>query len=96
MPLQGVAVLLFKKNGVDFVVASSLFEMVRGMNKLTGDNLIDLAVLTRHIEARDREISNEYTKDVQAMGIRNALKYPGDTLSRTPLPTRSWTRAPTR
>ncbi|MEI5521239.1 FAD-binding dehydrogenase [Streptomyces brasiliscabiei] len=73
----------FKKNGVDFVVASSLSEMVRGMNKLTGENLIDLADLTRQIEARDREIDNEYTKDVQVMGIRNALKYPGDTLSRT-------------
>ncbi|QFR03052.1 FAD-binding dehydrogenase [Streptomyces phaeolivaceus] len=73
----------FKKNGVDFVVASSLSEMVRGMNKLTGKNLIDLADLTRQIEARDREIDNEYTKDVQVMGIRNALRYPGDTLSRT-------------
>lgn len=72
-----------KKNGVDFVVASSLSEMVRGMNKLTGENLIDLADLTRQIEARDREIDNEHTKDVQVMGIRNALKYPGDTLSRT-------------
>ncbi|MFE7842329.1 FAD-binding dehydrogenase [Streptomyces sp. NPDC057474] len=73
----------FKKNGVDFVVASSLSEMVRGMNKLTGENLIDLADLTRQIEARDREIANPYTKDVQVMGIRNALAYPGDTLSRT-------------
>ncbi|WP_328545286.1 FAD-binding dehydrogenase [Streptomyces europaeiscabiei] len=73
----------FKKNGVDFVVASSLSEMVRGMNKLTGENLIDLADLTRQIEARDREIGNEYSKDAQVMGIRNALKYPGDSISRT-------------
>ncbi|WP_060890505.1 FAD-binding dehydrogenase [Streptomyces europaeiscabiei] len=73
----------FKKNGVDFVVASSLSEMVRGMNKLTGENLIDLADLTRQIEARDREIDNEYSKDAQVMGIRNALKYPGDSISRT-------------
>lgn len=53
------------------------------MNKLTGDDLIDLAGLKRQIEARDREIDNPYTKDVQVMGIRNALAYPGDTLSRT-------------
>ncbi|MFD0053975.1 FAD-binding dehydrogenase [Streptomyces sp. NPDC127168] len=73
----------FKKNGVDFVVAETLPELVRGMNKLTGDNLIALDGLQRQIEARDREIDNPYTKDVQVMGIRNALAYPGDTLSRT-------------
>lgn len=73
----------FKKYGEDFVVASSLPELVHGMNRLTGDNLIDLADLQRQIEARDREIANPYTKDLQVMGIRNALAYPGDTLSRT-------------
>ncbi|MFC9846586.1 FAD-binding dehydrogenase [Streptomyces sp. NPDC060223] len=73
----------FKKNGVDFVVATTLSELVRGMNKLTGDGLVDLADLQRQIEARDREIDNPYTKDVQVMGIRNALSYPGDSLSRT-------------
>ncbi|KUO05969.1 FAD-binding dehydrogenase [Streptomyces caeruleatus] len=73
----------FKEKGEDFVVAKTLPELVAGMNKLTGDNLIDLAGLTRQIEARDREIDNPYTKDAQVMGIRNALAYPGDTLSRT-------------
>lgn len=73
----------FKKNGVDFVVASSLSELVTGMNKLTGDGLIQLADLQRQIEARDREIDNPYTKDVQVMGIRNALAYTGDSLRRT-------------
>ncbi|MFF5476556.1 FAD-binding dehydrogenase [Streptomyces sp. NPDC012935] len=73
----------FKEKGEDFVVAKTLPELVTGMNKLTGDNLIDLADLKRQIEARDREIDNPYTKDVQVMGIRNALAYPGDTLSRT-------------
>lgn len=73
----------FKKNGVDFVVASTLSELVTGMNKLTGDGLIDLADLKRQIDARDREIDNPYTKDAQVMGIRNALTYPGDSLSRT-------------
>ncbi|MEU1184422.1 FAD-binding dehydrogenase [Streptomyces sp. NPDC005820] len=73
----------FKNKGEDFVVATTLTDLVAGMNKLTGDNLIDLADLKRQIEARDREIENPYTKDVQVMGIRNALDYPGDTLSRT-------------
>ncbi|MBP8531794.1 FAD-binding dehydrogenase [Streptomyces sp. MK37H] len=73
----------FRDKGEDFVVANNLPQLVAGMNKLTGDNLIDLADLKRQIEARDREIENPYTKDVQVMGIRNALAYPGDTLSRT-------------
>ncbi|WP_405592207.1 FAD-binding dehydrogenase [Streptomyces sp. NBC_01092] len=73
----------FKEKGEDFVVAKTLPELVTGMNRLTGDNLIELAALQRQIEARDREIDNPYTKDAQVMGIRNALAYPGDTLSRT-------------
>jgi hypothetical protein len=73
----------FKKNGADFVVATTLPELVRGMNELTGDDLIRLDDLRRQIEARDREIDNPYTKDVQVMGIRNALSYVGDSLSRT-------------
>ncbi|MFE4969289.1 FAD-binding dehydrogenase [Streptomyces sp. NPDC056660] len=73
----------FKNNGVDFVVADNLTDLVTGMNKLTGDNLIGLADLKRQIEARDREIDNPYTKDVQVQGIRNALSYIGDSLSRT-------------
>ncbi|MFI8182826.1 FAD-binding dehydrogenase [Actinacidiphila glaucinigra] len=73
----------FKKNGADFVVSSSLPALVAGMNRLTGEDLIDLADLKRQIDARDREIDNPYTKDVQVMGIRNALAYPGDFLSRT-------------
>ncbi|MFJ2115262.1 MULTISPECIES: FAD-binding dehydrogenase [unclassified Streptomyces] len=73
----------FKKNGVDFVVATTLPELVAGMNRLTGTSLIDLAGLKRQIDARDREIANPYTKDAQVMGIRNALAYPGDFLSRT-------------
>ncbi|MER6694074.1 FAD-binding dehydrogenase [Streptomyces minutiscleroticus] len=73
----------FKRNGEDFVVASTLSALVAGMNKLTGDGLVDLADLKRQIEARDREMDNPYTKDVQVMGIRNALAYVGDSLSRT-------------
>ncbi|EGX57645.1 fumarate reductase/succinate dehydrogenase flavoprotein domain-containing protein [Streptomyces zinciresistens K42] len=73
----------FKNKGEDFVVAKTLPELVTGMNRLAGGNLVELASLKRQIEARDREIDNPYTKDAQVMGIRNALAYPGDTLSRT-------------
>jgi len=73
----------FKKYGEDFVVASTLPELVAGMNRLTGTSLIDLAGLKRQIDARDREMDNTFSKDAQVMGIRNALSYLGDSLSRT-------------
>ena len=39
----------------DFVVEGTLPELVTGMNRLTGQPLIDLAGLTHEIVARDRE-----------------------------------------
>ena len=73
----------FEKYGADFVVANTLPELVTGMNRVAGGNLITLTDLKRQIDARDREIDNQYSKDAQVMGIRNALSYPGDSLSRT-------------
>jgi uncharacterized protein len=76
----------FKRNGADFVVARTLPELVEGMNKLTAEPLIDLADLERQIVARDREIDNSFTKDLQVMAIRNARRYRGDRLARTAAP----------
>jgi predicted oxidoreductase len=73
----------FQKYGADFVQASSLPELVAGMNRLTGTDLIKLADLKRQLDARDRETDNAYSKDAQVMGIRNALSYIGDSLART-------------
>ena len=66
----------FKRRGADFVVAATLPELVDGMNKLTGEALIDAGELERQIVARDREIDNPYTKDLQVMAIRNARRLP--------------------
>ncbi len=76
----------FKQHGADFVVASTLPELVGGMNKLTASPLIDLADLERQIVARDREIDNPFTKDLQVMAIRNARRFRGDRLARTAVP----------
>ena len=76
----------FKQHGADFVVARTLPELVAGMNKLTGEALIDLADLERQIVARDREIDNPFTKDLQVMAIRNARRFRGDRLARTAAP----------
>jgi uncharacterized protein len=70
------------------VVARTLPELVAGMNKLTGEALINLADLERQIVARDREMDNPFTKDLQVMAIRNARRYRGDRLARTAAPHR--------
>ncbi len=76
----------FKRHGADFVVARTLPELVEGMNKLTASPLIDLTDLERQIVARDREIDNPFTKDLQVMAIRNARRSRGERLARTAAP----------
>jgi uncharacterized protein len=78
----------FMDHGVDFVVEKDLGSLVRGMNALTKDPLIDEAELRREIVARDREIANPFTKDLQVMAIRGARNYLGDKLIRTAAPHR--------
>ncbi|MEV6193919.1 FAD-binding dehydrogenase [Streptomyces sp. NPDC051920] len=78
----------FMDNGVDFVVEKDLGALVRGMNALTEKPLIDEAALRREIVARDREIANPFTKDLQVMSIRGARNYLGDKLIRTASPHR--------
>jgi predicted oxidoreductase len=78
----------FMDKGVDFVVEKDLGALVRGMNELTGDELIDEAELRRQITARDREVANPFTKDLQVTAIRGARKYLGDKLIRTAAPHR--------
>lgn len=78
----------FKRNGADFVVERELGALVRGMNALTGEGLVEEAALRREIEARDREIANTYTKDLQVTAIRGARNYIGDKLVRTAAPHR--------
>jgi uncharacterized protein len=76
----------FKRHGPDFVVAGTLPELVAGMNKLTPEPLLELADLERQIVARDREIDNPFTKDLQVMAIRNARRSRGERLARTAAP----------
>jgi uncharacterized protein len=76
----------FMRHGMDFVVESSLDDLVTGMNKLAGENLIDPVDLRRQIEARDRETINPYTKDMQLTAVRGARRYRGDKLIRVAKP----------
>ncbi|WP_405013969.1 FAD-binding dehydrogenase [Kitasatospora sp. NBC_01539] len=78
----------FKKHGADFVVADSLDELVRGMNAKTPEALVDVAELRREIEARDREMANPFSKDLQVTAVHGARRYLGDKLIRTASPHR--------
>ncbi|WP_030758614.1 FAD-binding dehydrogenase [Streptomyces griseus] len=78
----------FMDKGADFVVEGDLSALVRGMNRITGRDLIDEAALRREITARDREVANPFTKDLQITAIRGARSYLGDRLIRTAAPHR--------
>ena len=78
----------FKQHGEDFVVADDLADLVAGMNRLTGEPLIDVVALRRVVEARDREISNAFAKDAQVVAIRDARRYWGDKVVRVASPHR--------
>ncbi|MGW0749630.1 FAD-binding dehydrogenase [Streptomyces sp. NPDC002587] len=78
----------FMDHGVDFVVERDLSALVRGMNAVTKEDLIDEAALREVITSRDREIANPFTKDLQVTAIHGARKYLGDKLIRTAAPHR--------
>jgi uncharacterized protein len=79
----------FLDRGEDFVVATTLPELVAGMNRITGGAPeLDLAQIEREIVARDREIEHPFTKDMQITAIRGARNYLGDKLIRVAPPHR--------
>jgi predicted oxidoreductase len=77
----------FKEKGADFVVASTLPELLHGMVRITTAPL-DPAQVTREIVARDREVDNVFTKDAQLTAVRGARHYLGDKLIRVAKPHR--------
>ncbi|WP_446039274.1 FAD-binding dehydrogenase [Streptomyces sp. SID1121] len=76
----------FMDKGADFVVEKDLSALVRGMNALTEEPLIDEAELRREIVARDRATVNPFGKDAQVTAVRGARRYLGDKLIRTVAP----------
>jgi uncharacterized protein len=76
----------FMDKGEDFVIADNLSKLVEGMNKLTGENLVNYKDVERQIVARDREMDNNFTKDLQVTAIRGARNYLGDKLIRVAFP----------
>ena len=78
----------FMRHGADFVVERDLQALVRGMNALTPEPLIDHDALEREIVARDREVENPYAKDLQLTAIHGARRFLADRLTRVAAPHR--------
>lgn len=79
----------FLNNGVDFVQATSLAELVEKMNAVTGNEPhLSLEAVEHEVRARDAEIANTFTKDLQITAMHGARAYLGDKLIRVAKPHR--------
>ncbi|GAB3303382.1 FAD-binding dehydrogenase [Geodermatophilus aquaeductus] len=79
----------FLDRGEDFVTATTLPELVAGMNRVTGGTPeITLETVEHEVVARDREVGHPFTKDLQLTAIRGARSYLGDKLIRVAPPHR--------
>ena len=78
----------FKEHGVDFVVSKDLRGLVEGMNRIARGPQLDHGAVEREIVARDRELDNRFSKDLQLAAIANARRYAGDRLIRVAKPHR--------
>ncbi|QCB29451.1 FAD-binding dehydrogenase [Corynebacterium endometrii] len=89
-PGTHVAVKAFMDNGIDWVVADTIEELVHDMNELTGDGApqISLEALRTVLEDRDSQLDNAFSKDAQVNYIRTARGFLGDKIVRTASPHR--------
>jgi predicted oxidoreductase len=78
----------FMKHGEDFVVEDTLERLVAGMQTLEPDVELPYAQVEREVLARDREMANPYTKDLQVVALRGARKYLPDRIARVAAPHR--------
>ncbi|ESY69363.1 FAD-binding dehydrogenase [Mesorhizobium sp. M0051] len=77
----------FMEKGEDFIVEADLPTLVARMNALAGgEPLLELAQVEREIRARDRQLDNPFSKDMQITALRGARAYLGDRLIRTAKP----------
>jgi predicted oxidoreductase len=78
----------FLRHGADFVHATDLDDLVAGMNAIVDAPALDPAAVRAQIVARDREVANPYSKDLQIVSIRGARGYLADRLTRVAKPHR--------
>ncbi|MGV9193200.1 FAD-binding dehydrogenase [Microbacterium sp. MC2] len=78
----------FLDRGADFVVRDTLEELIAGMQALPGGDVLDPHRVRTEVEARDRDVVNDFTKDAQIAMLRSARAFRGDRLVRTAPPHR--------
>jgi predicted oxidoreductase len=78
----------FMRHGSDFLVEPTLERLVAGMRTLEPDAELTFAQVEREVLARDREMDNKYSKDLQVVAMRGARKYLPDRLARVATPHR--------
>ena len=76
----------FKQHGADFVVERDLDALIAGMQELTDEPLLDAERVRAEVLARDREMDNPYSKDMQVVAIHGARRYLSDRLTRVASP----------
>ncbi|MEO9325908.1 FAD-binding dehydrogenase [Nocardioides sp. C4-1] len=78
----------FKEHGEDFVVATTVADLVAGMNKLArgGAPDLDADALEAMLLARDNEVDNAFGKDAQLMLVANARRSRTDKVVRVAKP----------
>ncbi|RWN17093.1 MAG: FAD-binding dehydrogenase [Mesorhizobium sp.] len=77
----------FMEKGEDFIVEADLPTLVARMNALAGgEPLLEVAQVEREMRARDRQLNNPFSKDMQITALRGARAYLGDRLIRTAKP----------
>ncbi|MBA4505412.1 FAD-binding dehydrogenase [Corynebacterium sanguinis] len=86
-PGTPMAIEAFHKNGVDWVTADTVEDLVKGMNEL-GDVEIDAEFVERQLLERDAQLSNAFSKDIQVNYIRMARQFLGDKIVRVHPPHR--------
>jgi predicted oxidoreductase len=78
----------FGKRCDDFIYATNIADLVRQMNALVGEDLIDAVELERVVTARDREVASKLGKDAQIHAINAARRFVTDRLIRATKPHR--------
>ena len=76
----------FVEQGVDFVVADGVKELVAAMNDLAGNELLDFLSIKEKILSRDGEIVKKQSTDLQIQTIYRARDYIGDKIVRVAKP----------
>lgn len=80
------SVQAFLRAGQDFILAESLSELMRRMNALVGEDVLDPVRLEQEVRARDLELQNPFGKDAQLAAVFMARHYLGDRFLRVAKP----------